>query len=132
MFTVRADSIGEWVNNLRAIATEDIGRKIGQIDVNAKSSSAEGAALSAVRETFPNATVTSAPQQSYEPPWNDAGPQTTQQYPPANQQLPGAGQRRCPQCNSVAEYKEGVNRSGKPYKGYFCTGSRDHNVQWVN
>lgn len=38
----------------------------------------------------------------------------------------------CPDCGSPQEYKEGIGKTGKPYKGYFCTGTeKGHTVTWL-
>jgi hypothetical protein len=42
-------------------------------------------------------------------------------------------ERHCQQCGSVMEYKTGTSaKSGKPWKGYFCTGpDKGHPVSWI-
>ena len=37
----------------------------------------------------------------------------------------------CSKCGQPANFKEGTNRSGKPYKGWFCTSGSDGHVDWV-
>lgn len=87
-------------------------------------------ALSAVREQFPAATVTQ--DTGYQPPWEDAPPPRDSYTPPPRQELPAGNGRACEQCGAPAQFKQGTNSSGKPYKGYFCTsGERGHPVQWV-
>jgi hypothetical protein len=45
---------------------------------------------------------------------------------------PPQGGHFCPECGLPQVYKEGVGKSGKPYKGYFCTGSeKGHTVTWL-
>ena len=39
-------------------------------------------------------------------------------------------ERLCAVCGKALIYKEGVNKVGKPYKGWFCI-ERDHPVVWV-
>lgn len=66
----------------------------------------------------------------FEPSWNEAtnkaslNPQTTVVAPSSVPQLP------CEVCGSPTNFKSGVNKAGKPYKGYFCTVNKDH-VKWV-
>ena len=38
----------------------------------------------------------------------------------------------CPKCNSPMKYKEGVGKSGKPYKGYFCSDRDCKTVEWLH
>lgn len=44
----------------------------------------------------------------------------------APQGMPGTV---CSTCGSTAQFKQGTNKQGKPYKGIFCDANRDH-VEW--
>jgi hypothetical protein len=38
----------------------------------------------------------------------------------------------CQQCGSPMKFMEGIGKTGKPYKGYFCTGpDKGHPVVWL-
>jgi len=38
----------------------------------------------------------------------------------------------CNECGAEANYKEGISKkTGKPYKGIFCTANRDH-IKWLD
>lgn len=36
----------------------------------------------------------------------------------------------CKNCGGLTEFKEGVSKAGKPWKGYFCKSQSTH-VEWV-
>lgn len=38
--------------------------------------------------------------------------------------------KHCVTCGNPLTYKEGISKSGKPWKGYFCS-ERGHEPQWV-
>ena len=42
------------------------------------------------------------------------------------------GKVPCNDCGAETTYKEGISKAGKPYKGYFCTQSREHKPFFVN
>jgi len=39
-------------------------------------------------------------------------------------------EKYCPTCGKLMTYKEGISKSGKPWKGYFCP-ERAHDPIWV-
>ena len=55
---------------------------------------------------------------------------------PSPQNVPQSttgGQERllCSQCQSPMIYKEGVRKTGKSWKGWFCAKDKTHTPQWV-
>ena len=42
-----------------------------------------------------------------------------------NEKFDPTVQKPCPTCGALTNPKEGVNASGKPYKGWFCPNSRE-------
>ena len=47
------------------------------------------------------------------------------------QQPQATPQVACSVCGGVAEFKQGTSKTGKPWKGYFCTVDKDHEPRWV-
>ena len=42
----------------------------------------------------------------------------------------GVSESTCAVCKKPLTFKEGISKTGKPYKGYFCS-EKGHPVQWV-
>jgi len=38
----------------------------------------------------------------------------------------------CPECGADLKFKEGVSKTGKPYKGNFCTNRACKYVEWLS
>lgn len=38
-------------------------------------------------------------------------------------------EKHCPTCGNLMTYKEGVSKTGKPWKGWFCS-EKGHNPIW--
>lgn len=43
----------------------------------------------------------------------------------------GDNGHQCRECGAPTTYKEGVSKSGKRYKGYFCTAGEKHKPEWI-
>lgn len=122
LLTVRGDSAAEFSKN--------IGELVGSGAIAAANALFEAA--QGVPGPVPHGEQAAAPltqpQESYTPPWQDAGP-------PA-QQLPASLEPRCETCGSAMRYEEWVGKqgknAGKQFKAWKCTRDRDHKVQWVN
>lgn len=37
----------------------------------------------------------------------------------------------CSECGAAMEFKSGTSKQGKPWKGWFCSKSRDHKPLWI-
>lgn len=39
--------------------------------------------------------------------------------------------KHCQSCGAAMDYREGVSKAGKAYKGFFCPTDKSHEVIWV-
>lgn len=65
----------------------------------------------------------------FEPSWNN----DTNKAHSASQEAPVTPQATkytCRICGEPAEFKQGISKAGKPWKGYFCSANKEH-VSWL-
>lgn len=57
----------------------------------------------------------------------------TEKWPEAVSSAPPLPVRKCTACGAPMEFKSGTNKTGKPYKGWFCSDKTKsgHPVEWV-